>query len=424
MTNLNEEQQVIADHILSGGSCAVLAPGGRGKTYLLEQTLPKLKGVAVCCPTGAAAVNIGMGAMTAHKLFGIKPVIQTPDKFKNKVPDKYAKVLKRIKVLVIDEVGALKRDVFEAMDHKLRQVKGNDKPFGGVQLICTGDMTQTAPVLNGRESSFFFRYYSSKWVFTSKSFADLKVFTLNGNQRNKDERHNKIMDSIRKKDKYCALALQRLLEMATPYDPNSRSMVACQFNKDADKINEYKYSTVQAKEHTYYSVDVGTDKNLKDIPVGKVLKLKDGLRIMIIANDPSGQYVNGDMATIEQCEDDCVVARLDRNQELVVIIPNRWEVIEYKVRGQGLSQKVIASRENLPIRLGYASSIEKLQGQTLDSVVLNMGDLPEYFTRPGTFYVGISRVKDLSNISYVYQPTLDHVKVDPEVLKYLEEMGL
>ena len=132
---LSDEQQMPADAILRGESIALIAEAGRGKTHVLKSVLPKLKGVMVVAPTGAAAVNIGMGATTIHKAFGLKPTIQDPNKFGNKIPPKVNNVLKRVKVLVVEEVGATRRDLFEAMDYKLRQAKEWDLPFGGVHLI-------------------------------------------------------------------------------------------------------------------------------------------------------------------------------------------------------------------------------------------------------------------------------------------------
>lgn len=419
---LSEEQQYIADAILRGESVAILCEAGYGKTYTLKSVLPKLKGVMVVAPTGAAAVNIGLGATTVHRAFGLKPTIQDPSKFSNKLTQKVANVLKRVKVLVIEEVGGVRRDLFEAMDFKLRQAKECDLPFGGCQVILLGDVGQTSPPVNNTELHHYRRFYNSVWFFTSPSFKGFKVYTLNKNERNTDERQNRIMKSVRNKDKHCELALKRLWEESTPYTPNSDKMVMCQFNKDADAINGAAYHKNKNTPHVYRAVDKGKVDNLKAVPVPAQLSLKEGLKVMLISNDEGGVYVNGDTGVIVACQEDCVIVHLDRLDTDVMVTPFTYEVVEYKARGMGLSVSVLASRQQLPIKLGYASTIHKLQGKTLDSAVIDMGTLPEHFTMPATFYVAITRVRDLRNLSFVRPPKMSDVVVDEEALKFYQSI--
>lgn len=415
---LNPEQQALADKIMQGQSLAIIAEGGTGKSEILKQTLPRLKGVMVVAPTGAAALQVGMGATTIHRAFGLKAVIQDPTKFKNKIQKPVLNVLKRIKVLVVDEIGAVRMDLFESMDAKLRQVKECDLPFGGVQCIFVGDVLQAAPVLPLTEYHHYKRMWNGVWFFESNLMRDIPAYTLTRSERNTDERQMRILQSIRNKDKYADLALKRLWDEAEPYSADSGKIVLCQFNKQSDAVNQAAFEANKNKEYTYYAIDDGSPADLKTLGVPEVVKLKDGLRVMLTTNDVEGDYVNGDTGTILSCEEGCVRVSLDRNGAEVVVAPYAYQAIKYKARGLGVTAAVVGERIQLPIKLGYAISIYKAQGATLESATIDMGNLPEQYTMPAMLYVAISRVRDLRKLSFVRPPRMSDVKVDYAALNY------
>ena len=235
-----KEQQKAADSIQAGKSVAIFGRGGSGKTYLLQRELPKLKNVAVVAPTGSAAVNIGFGATTIHRLFGLKPEIQNPHKRKNKLSPSVAKVLKKISVLVVEEIGMVRMDTFEAMDYSMRKAKGNSTPFGGIQVILLGDVRQFTPIVTYYEENVYNSLYHSEWFFNSESFAHFEKHLFMTNNRNKNIQQDKIMMSIVNNDKWAGLAIQRLIELAKPYDPKSNDIHLCAYNADADRINNQK----------------------------------------------------------------------------------------------------------------------------------------------------------------------------------------
>lgn len=420
--NFNVKQQAVHDAILEGKSVAVIAGGGTGKSYILKHTLPKLTGVAVVAPTGAAAVEVGMGATTIHKLFGFKPTIQEPQKRNNKIPAKIEEVLKRIKVLVVDEVGAVRLDLFEAMDYRLRKIHNNDAPFGGVQVILTGDTLQTSPVLTSKEALMYQKYFDSVWFFKSDSFKHFKMFPLIANERNLNERQQRILKSVRTKDKWTQHALKALWEEGMTYDPDAGKVVLCQFNKDADKINEQAYELLEGEERVYFAKEFGKPQDLKQVKVASNLKLKVGLKVMIVANCQYGLYVNGDLGTVVDLYEDEVRVRLERTGDDVIVEKFNYEVTELKPHGEGLSRTVVAAREQLPLKYGYAFSIHKMQGRTLDSAVIDMGSLPEKYTMNSTFYVAISRVRDTKNLSFVRQPRMSDIKIDKDAVEFYENL--
>lgn len=419
MIELNDEQKEVQNRILSGESVAIIAEAGTGKSEILKRTLPKLKGVMVVAPTGAAALQVGMGASTIHRAFGLKPVIQDPSRFGNKVQKPIANALKKVKVLVVDEIGSVRVDLLAAMDARLKMVKENNLPFGGVQCIFVGDVMQTPSVLTAQDAPHYRRLWGNDtWFFTSPLMVDIPTYTLSKVERNTDARQQRILQSIRNKDRHCELALQRLWEESIPYNKNDGNIVLCQFNKDADRVNEQAFNSNTNQVFEYKSLDDGDVRALKGLNVPEILKLKVGIKVMLTMNDPSGDFVNGDTGVVVSCEDSCIRVRLDRNGAEVVVGFYTYEVLKYKARGMGLSTSVVAERNQLPVRLGYAISIHKSQGATFDSVAIDMGNLPERYTMPATFYVAISRVRDLKKLSFVRVPKLSDVVVDCTALSY------
>lgn len=414
-----EEQQKAADSIQAGKSVAIFGRGGSGKTYLLRKELPKLKNVAVVAPTGSAAVNIGFGATTVHRLFGLKPEIQNPHKRNNKLRPTVAKVLKRIDVLVVEEVGMVRMDIFEAMDYSMRKAKNSDQPFGGIQVILLGDVRQFTPIVSQYEMSAYNRLYHSEWFFNSESFAHFDKHLFVTNNRNKNAQQDKIMMSIVNDDKWAGLAIQRLIELAKPYNPDSGDIHLCAYNADADRINNQKLAQNRNKSHTYIAIDKGEKRHQKDFPVPAVVELKVDLRVMIVANEPSGAYVNGDTGVVVQCEKDCVMVKLDRTDGVVLVTAAEWDVNKYEADDKGLKVKSISKRTQMPIKIGYAMSIHKMQGQTLESATINLGAVTR---AKNGLYVAISRVKDLKNLSFTRPPRVNDIIVDRESLRFMAEL--
>ena len=204
---------------------------------------------------------------------------------------------------------------------------------------------------------------------------------------------------------------------------NDGKIVLCQFNKDADKVNEQAFNSNTNRVFEYKSLDDGDVRALKGLNVPEILRLKVGIKVMLTMNDTAGDFVNGDTGVVLSCEDSCVRVLLDRNGVEVVVGFYTYEVLKYKARGMGLSTSVVAERNQLPIRLGYALSIHKAQGATFESVAIDMGNLPEQYTMPATFYVAISRVRDLKKLSFVRQPKSSDVRVDAKAVNYYDRIS-
>ena len=144
---------------------------GTGKSVLLRETIKVLRDkyrrepdrIAVTASTGLAACNIG--GVTLHSFAGIglgkEPVPELVKKIKKSQKAKQRWL--RTKVLIVDEISMVDGELFDKLEAIARAIRNNGRPFGGLQLVITGDFFQLPPVPDhGREARFAFD--ASSWA--------------------------------------------------------------------------------------------------------------------------------------------------------------------------------------------------------------------------------------------------------------------
>lgn len=419
---LSDEQKAIVKAIDNGESLVILARAGYGKSETLKHALANMNEseYVVCAPTAAAAINIGFGAVTCHSLFGLKPIMYAPDDWNRiKIPNRTYDVLGAIKTLVIDECGMVRRDVLEIMDYRLRIVKDKmDIPFGGVQVVMMGDFHQVEPVVGKNERESFYQLYDSAWVFSSDSFKWLDVYTLTKNFRQSDPRSDRILETIRNRDRYIERAVTVLNNESRPYDPAEPIVTLCSYNKDAEQINTDWFNKNENAPHYYYSNDYGSPSQLRTLPVGEVVALKKDSIVRICANHPDKLYYNGMVGTVKLMMERAVLVEVDGMD--VWVNETEYQVYDYEVTSEGsLERQVIASRVQIPLKLCMATTIHSSQGLTLDKVNIHLGN---YTFANNIVYVALSRVRELSNIAFVRKLKGSDVKVDESVIEYYNNL--
>lgn len=152
MNVANERQQIAINTVAEGRNLFLTGSGGVGKSWVIKQLVDAY--TVLCAPTGIAALNIG-GA-TCHSIFGLP--ISFP------VKSDYAKIspmLKqlfgrnsKVKRIIIDEIGMVRADTLDMIDHKLRLVRGSTLPFGGLQVVVVGDFFQLEPIVKREENPY------------------------------------------------------------------------------------------------------------------------------------------------------------------------------------------------------------------------------------------------------------------------------
>ena len=409
---LGLEQQMALDIAESGSSVAILGVAGSGKSELIR--LLDGDNTMIFAPTGISALNVG--GETCHRGFKIPLGLITVLDRKSVRAETKAK-FRNVDRIVIDEGLMVRRDAFEHIDYVLRQCRNKKLPFGGIQMIIVGDGFQLPPVVGWNERQAYYSIYESEWAFTSEAW-DFPTVVLTKVFRQDNPRQVKILNSIRIGDKWRELALKRLIDEAQPYTPDPDVLTLCCFKADAELINNKHYGRNIKDERIYWSLDSGKISDLKSVPVAAKVCLKEGIRVMVAANDEDAGYYNGDMGYVRGFLDDAVQVELDRGP-MVWVAHTKWEIFAYSAGKGGVTKTPTAVREQIPLLLGYAITVHKAQGSTLGKVAIDLGR--GAFAKH-QFYVAISRVRDLTDISFVKTPRLSDIQVDAQVQAFYKKI--
>jgi len=410
---LSQEQEMALSKIRDGKNVLLTAEAGCGKSVVIDHILDP--NTILCAPTGIAALNIK--GTTCHRTFGLPLGVPTAQDFMSasrKAKDLFG-VYSPVKRIVIDEISCLRMDMFELINSKLQMVRGNNKPFGGLQIIVVGDFFQIDPVITSYEEEAYYSEYSSPFCFKSAAF-QFELVELTKVFRQQDERQAKMLSSIRQKDKNYKFALDAIIKESTPYVPNEDVTVLCNYKADVRKYNRKYFKRLETPIFTYQAriENILTEDKWADSTVGHKVELREGARVMFKANDENGEYVNGEKGIVTYV--DKVMVRVKKhNGREVTVLPNTWEKYNYRNKLGNLEKEVVSKFTQIPLELAYAQSVHVSQGQTLNNVAIDIGK--GAFSH-GQLYVALSRVKDLKSIAFVKEPTYNDVIVHKDVKQF------
>ncbi|QDP60500.1 MAG: putative ATP-dependent DNA helicase [Prokaryotic dsDNA virus sp.] len=412
-------QQEAIRRINGGESIFLTGSGGVGKSWVIDQVNDE--NTLLCAPSGIAALNIG--GITCHRAFALPLGIPTDEDF-YKIPrymwDTFSG--NAVKRIIIDEVGMLRTDYFVLISRRLQRIRGNDLPFGGIQVVLVGDFYQLEPILKHSEQEYF--DFASKFCFGSKLW-DFPTIELTDVKRQSNKRQVLMLNSIRRKDKHYKKALEYIQKECKPYEPDDNTLHLCCYNKDADYINQLYYSKMEGEERCFYA-KIPPNWG-KERPVDEVVRLKVGTRVLIAQNCPQGTYVNGDRGVVvgfRTLPDGNEAVEVEKDDETICyVVEGTWEKYSYsKVKdiwNPDAKEKLVKAVDSryiqMPIKLGWAVSVHKSQGMTLDDVAIDVGS--GCFSH-GQAYVALSRIKDLRNLSFVKPMLPEDIIVNNEVKKF------
>ena len=414
---LNEEQENIRELMeTSSKHLFITGKAGTGKSFLLQEFKASTqKEVVFVAPTGIAALNIG--GQTIHSLFKIKPsdLIEPGQQRTTKATKD---ILEKIETLVIDEVSMVRADLMDAMDEILRFVKNSDEAFGGVQLIVFGDLFQLPPVVKGKDmENYFLENYGGSYFFNAKvwEYADLETHELNTNIRQKEDHEFMELLNALRKGALTAEQFTVLNNRARAQMPSADYVTLALTNAAVTNINEKKLREL-AEDEFCYEAQVEGKLNPSEYPTEKKLKLKLGAQVMFLRNDKDKRYVNGSIGKVTYLSKKDIEVEVDG--ETISVKKEVWEKLRYyKNETSGkLETEVISAFKQFPLKLSWAITVHKSQGQTLDNVVL---DMSYGAFAHGQTYVALSRCRSLASL-YLKKPIrAKDLITDTKVLEFL-----
>jgi ATP-dependent DNA helicase PIF1 len=438
---LSKEQKIVFKNYIEGKNIFITGPGGAGKSEIIkiinQHAKLNYKNIHVTALTGCAAVLLNSSAKTLHSWSGIGLGNGTVDQLITKIKKNiFAKrVWKETDILVVDEVSMLSLKLFNTLNEIGKAIRGNLNPFGGIQLIFSGDFFQLPPVGDKDEQDTQrFCFESDDWndVFNRSCQIQLvKIF------RQTDETYSSILNQIR--EGKIKRKSNNLLESFVGRNPSS-DLVAeptklFPTRNKVDNINNTKMSSLIGEEKMFnikYLKDLEmtktdkqkriefTDKIIQieldflagNLRCDKEMKLKIGAQVMCIVNiqsDIGVELCNGSQGIVTTfCETTgCPVVKFNNGIERTM---TRYVWESDKIPGIGISQ--------VPLILAWALTIHKSQGATMDAAEIDAGS---GIFECGQTYVALSRVKTLEGL-YLTSFDANRIRINPKVRSFYENL--
>lgn len=449
MNSLSPEQRSAYSKFVRGKNLFITGPGGTGKTKLIHHFIQyaNTTGIAhqVCAMTGCAAILLGCKARTLHSWSGIKLAKGPKDAviesvLKNK---KVCKSIKNVRLLIIDEVSMMSQKIFEIIDDLCRQVKGRPfTPFGGIQVIFTGDFFQLPPVGSYHEPETMNMCFESPlWdtVFPLENIVELKTIF-----RQNDPVYIDILAQVRR-GSLDDTHIERLQGyVRREYNPDNHYGCAptklFALRNKAEYINDLMFSKIDrpcydskytvCTTNTKY-IDAGTpipanvlrechalntsevEKELESLinsmQAEQVFQFKVGALVMCTKNISLETGIcNGTHGIIID-----ILRVGDANAVPIVQFANGVKMTMSPVAWQSETYPTISVHQ-IPLRLAWALTIHKIQGATMDMAEMDIGHTVfEY----GQIYVALSRIKSLDGLYLLnFQPA--KIKANPKVVAF------
>jgi hypothetical protein len=403
---------------------------GTGKTTFLKKLKEQSrKEMAIVAPTGVAAINAG--GVTIHSFLQLpfSPFIPTEEGRKNlvskiKMNSVRRKVVERLEMLVIDEVSMVRADLMDEIDTVLRYFRRRrNELFGGVQMVFIGDMYQLSPVCNEDEWQLLSAYYPSIYFFDSMAIrAQPPVYIEFDNIfRQSNLSFIKLLNEVRNND----ISNENFELLQSLYNPNFKPpkddtyIILTTHNYKADSINAEELAKLKG-ESRKFKAKIKGEYSEKSYPTELELEFKIGAKVMFLKNDKETprRYFNGKIGEITSFVNEGIYVRCP-DENSILVVPEIWENISYTTDSdtKQITENLLGTFEQYPLRLAWAITIHKSQGLTFDKAIIDAG---QAFT-PGQVYVALSRCRSLEGLVLLSKISRNSLHVDANIIKYNEQ---
>lgn len=399
------------------GHLFVTGRAGTGKSTLLRALRDQITQEAiVLAPTGLAAVNVG--GQTIHSFFGFPPRLIRPDDIRR---SRNGRLMRRLKLIIIDEVSMVRSDLMWAIDQSLRVNRGRPRePFGGVRLLLFGDLHQLPPVVqSGEVAEHLESAHGGPFFFQVSALgegAGTSLIELEHVFRQRDETLLNVLNRIRDGE-----VTEEDLEVLNERTHAIRTLgegdayvILTPTNAAAQRINMAYLDALGGSLRTYEAGITGEFGQAAH-PTDATLLLKAGAKVILLRNDPDKRWVNGSIARVSRLDEKRVWIEIDGKEH--EIEPVSWEARRYAFDqgAEKIVENVTGTFRQFPLRLAWALTIHKSQGLTLDRVYIDLGR--------GTFahgqaYVALSRCRSLEGLALARPLRPSDILFDRSVMAY------
>ena len=445
MANYSAEQQICFDKYLKGENLFITGPGGSGKSFLIKNFVAdaeeKKKVIKVCALTGCAAILLQCKATTLHMFSGIGLASKNNSQIVEELFTKKRHKLKNwrgLEILIIDEVSMMSLKILLLLDLIARKFYKKNVPFGGLQVIFTGDFYQLSPVFSNcsekekEESMYCFQHELWNQLFIKENQIVLKTIF-----RQNDEALLKVLKYVRKGQ--ISPSTKAILQSRIFNDEDLDLIkkekiltILSPIKRDVEFINVKEYLKLESSDteivHNLFYVDLSAKNNdcekekngvymfelllnsnehikreydflAANIIAEKCLKLKVGTHVMCVVNlNVCGELhiANGSQGIIVGFnEDNLPYVKFNNCKDPILIDYYIWKSEVHKM--VGVSQ--------IPLIYSWAITIHKAQGLTLENAIIDIGS--NIFAY-GQTYVALSRLKSLEGL---YLTSFDYSKI-------------
>ncbi len=379
-------QEEALDILKMGYSAFLTGEAGTGKTHVLNAYVRWLRErdiePSVTASTGIAATHIGGATIHSWSGIGVRDKITPFDLDRMEQKKNLWRRFENARILIIDEISMLSGDFLNMLDKVCRNMKRKDTPFGGMQVVFSGDFFQLPPVT--RDGA------TARYAFDSEAWKELEPVTcyLEKQYRQGDDEFYSILSCIRKRE-ITKETRQALLNRGSVKPAKAKLTRLFTHNIDVDSRNKEELARLPGKEEIFFMRARGRKHYIESLMRGclapEELRLKMGAEVMFVKNDPTGFYVNGTQGTVVGFDQGAPIVKTRAGREIRAAAQS-WKMEE--------DDRVLAEITQVPLRLAWAITVHKSQGMTLDEAEMDLGKA----FAPGQGYVALSRVRELTGL--------------------------
>ena len=405
-------KQIEALNILkSGHNVFLTGSAGSGKTFLLNQFITYLKSeniaVGITASTGIAATHLS--GRTIHSWCGLGIEETLNHQVKSLIAKGDLKQrLKKAQVLIIDEISMLSASRLDLVDAICQLVRKSSHPFGGLQVVLSGDFFQLPPVARGSEDKRF-ALEAEVW-----SRMNLKICYLEEQHRQEDKKFFALLNALRGRQDLTSVKKSLATRLNKEIKSKIKPTKLYTHNFDVDSYNDLELSRLKGDAKFYEMRNQGLPNLVEKLKGGclapNILELKIGAVVMFVKNNFKEFYVNGTLGK---------VIGFDEESGYPLIETVKGDIIEAKRETWAIddSSGVLASISQIPLRLAWAITIHKSQGLSLDCAEIDLSKTFEY----GMGYVALSRVRSMAGLKLLGLNDLA-LEVNEKMIEFDEEL--